>query len=100
MYTRLIPKRRSSLEDITTVTVKLIRAHNDSHSKHIDGGFCTATINRLEELSIDNLSSIFGPNEVCFISQDDKSRVSIGLTAANKQVSLLMNVEYSHFTKS
>ncbi|KZR95939.1 Uncharacterized protein APZ42_009998, partial [Daphnia magna] len=32
--------------------------------------------------------------EVCFVSQDDKCRVPIGLTAANKQSPLLMHVEY------
>lgn len=51
--------------------------------------FCTATIHRLEELA-----SLLGPSHVCFISQDDKARVPIGLTAANKQAPLLMHVEY------
>ena len=37
---------------------------------------------------------MLGPKEVCFISQDDKARVPIGLTAANKQAPLLMHVEY------
>lgn len=92
LYLRLLPKRSSSLEGqrhFTTVPVKLIRAQNDRHEKHIDGQFCTATIRHLEELS-----SILGPNEVCFVSQDDKARVPIGLTAANKQGPLLMHVEY------
>ena len=31
---------------------------------------------------------------MCFISQDDKCRVSIGVTVANKQSPLLMHVEY------
>ena len=35
-----------------------------------------------------------GPNEVCFKSQNDKARVPIGLTAANKQIPWLMHVEY------
>ena len=37
---------------------------------------------------------MLGPREVCFISQDDKARVPIGLTAANKQAPLLRHVEY------
>lgn len=64
-----------------------MRAQNDHNAKHIDGLFATATIKYLEELA-----SILGPNEVCFISQDDKARVPIGLTAANKQSPLLMHV--------
>ncbi|BFZ21940.1 hypothetical protein BsWGS_24979 [Bradybaena similaris] len=92
LYLRLLPRRSSSLEGqrhVSTVPVKLIRAQNDHHAKHIDGLFATATIKHLEELA-----SILGPNEVCFISQDDKARVPIGLTAANKQSPLLMHVEY------
>ena len=34
-----------------------------------------------------------GPDEVCFIRQDDKCRVPIGLTAAKEQSPLLMHVE-------
>ena len=92
VYLRLLPKRSSNLEGkrhVETVPVRLIRAQNDAHSKHIDMHFCTATIKHLEELA-----SILGPNEVFFLSQDDKSRVPIGLTAANKQAPLLMHVEY------
>ncbi|XP_055590410.1 uncharacterized protein LOC129742528 [Uranotaenia lowii] len=48
-----------------------------------------ATIRALEELS-----SILGPSEVGIISQDDKARVAIGLTAANKRSPILMHVEY------
>ena len=37
---------------------------------------------------------MLGSNEVCFVSQDDKARVPIGLTTANKQSPLLMHIEY------
>eukprot|EP00731_Ephydatia_muelleri_P025821 Em0017g904a len=46
VYHRLIPKRSSSLEGkrhVTTVPVKLIRAQNDSHAKHVDQTFCVST---------------------------------------------------------
>lgn len=92
VYTRLIPKRSLSLEGkrhITTVPVRLIRSQNDSHSKHMDGRFCASTLHHLEEIA-----SLLGPSEICFLSQDDKARVPIGLTAANKQAPLLMHVEY------
>ncbi|GBL99358.1 hypothetical protein AVEN_206775-1 [Araneus ventricosus] len=91
VYLRLLPKRSSTLEGkrVLTAPVKLIHAQNDSHLKHIDGQFCVANIKRLEELS-----SFLGPLEVCFISQDDKARVPIGLTAANKQSPLIMHVKY------
>ena len=90
LYLRLQPQCSSSLgkHHVKTVPIKLIRVQND-HAKHVDGEFCTATITHLEELS-----SILGPKEVCFISQDDKCRVPIGVTAANKRSPLLMHVEY------
>lgn len=40
------------------------------------------------------LASILGPNQVCFLSQDDKARVPIGITAAHKQAPMLMYLEY------
>lgn len=93
VYTRLLPKRStSSIEGkrhINTVPVKLIRAQNDSHSKHVDARFCAATIKNVEEVC-----SILGPDVVCFISQDDKARVPLGITAANHQAPILMHMEY------
>ncbi|KAL5491710.1 hypothetical protein EMCRGX_G017057, partial [Ephydatia muelleri] len=91
-YLRLIPRRGNSIEGkrhVVTAPVQLLRSKNDLHCKHIDAAFCFETIKRLEELS-----SMLGPKEVCFLSQDDKARVPIGLTAATMQSPLLMHVEY------
>lgn len=44
--------------------------------------------------NLETLAFILWPQEVSFISQDDKARVPIRLTAANKQAPLLMHVEY------
>ena len=38
--------------------------------------------------------SPFGPTVSAFIGPDDKARVPIDITAANKQAPLLMNVKY------
>lgn len=35
-----------------------------------------------------------GPREVFLLSQDDKARVPIGTTAANKQAPIMMHLEY------
>lgn len=75
IYTRLLPKRSNSFEGkrhVMTVPVKLIRASNDNHAKHPDMYFCTNNIPRLEEIA-----SVLGPSQVCFISQDDKAKVPI-----------------------
>ena len=48
VYLRLIPKRSSSLEGkrhVTTVPVKLIRAQNDFHAKHVNQKFCVPPSN-------------------------------------------------------
>ncbi|CAH2100804.1 unnamed protein product [Euphydryas editha] len=91
-YLRLIPRKSNSAEGrrhVSTVPVKLIRAQTDHHKSHLDSKFAETSIHYLE-----NIASILGPNQVFFISQDDKARVPIGVTAANKQAPLLMHMEY------
>lgn len=91
-YLRLLPRRSNTHEGkrhITTVPVRLCKAQNNHHEQHSDTAFTTASIHSLEELA-----SLLGPHQVAFISQDDKARVPIGVTAANKQSPLLMHVEY------
>lgn len=91
-YLRLLPKNSISSEGkrhVSTVPVRLCKAQNDSHKDHADGRFCTASIRYLE-----SLASLLGPQQVCFLSQDDKARVPIGLKAAQKQSPMLMHVEY------
>lgn len=91
-YLRLLPRRSNSLEGkrhITTVPVRLAKAQNDLHSQHADTAFAACCIDYLLELA-----SVLGPSQTAFISQDDKARVPIGITAANKQSPILMHVEY------
>ncbi|KAG5893520.1 hypothetical protein JTB14_017230 [Gonioctena quinquepunctata] len=91
-YLRLIPRQSNSAEGrthVSTVPVELIRAQNDHHKSHLDSNFAETSIHYLE-----NIASILGPDRVFFISQDDKARVHIGVTAANKQAPLLMHMEY------
>lgn len=71
------------------VPVKLCRGQTDSHKKHPDGQFCTLSIRYLE-----SLASFLGPDQVCFLPQDDKARVPIEITAVQKQSPLVMHVEY------
>ena len=72
VYLRLQPKRRSSHQGkrhINTVPVRLIRAQNAFHKSHPDQRLCQATIRAMDELA-----SLLGPSEVCYISQDHKAR--------------------------
>lgn len=45
--------------------------------------------------ALDELASFLGPNEVAKVSQDDKARVPLGITAATLQAPLLMHLDYA-----
>ena len=92
VYHRLLPRRQNTFQGklhVTTVPVKLCRASNDKRSKNPDRWFAAKSMEHAEELA-----SLFGPAVAVFIGQDDKAHVPIGITAANKQAPLLMNVKY------
>lgn len=37
---------------------------------------------------------LFDPDSVCYLSQDDKARVPLGLPISKKQTALIMHVDY------
>ncbi|GBP12709.1 hypothetical protein EVAR_10348_1 [Eumeta japonica] len=73
---------------VKTAPVRLIRAQEDYHKSHPDTAFSVASIRKLE-----CLASLLG-DDSAFISQDDKARVPISLTAANKQAPFIMHMDY------
>ena len=92
VYFHLLPRNHRSMEGkrhVTTAPVKLYKSQNSKHASHPSTKFARASIRSLEELA-----AILDPAEVTFHSQDDKAKVPIGLTAANKQVTMLMHMEY------
>lgn len=92
LYLRVLPKRIDSVEGrrhVITVPVKLLKPRNVFHVSHKDTQFAIANNRFVEELA-----SLLGPNEVIYLSTDDKSRVPLGITAANKQSTILMHYEY------
>lgn len=89
---RLLPRRVNTEKEkkhVITVPVELCKPDSTLHTKHQDGPFCTATIRNLEPLA-----SILGPEQVFFLSIDDKARVPLGITAANAQAPILMHLDY------
>ena len=45
--------------------------------------------------ALEFVASVFpGPDQVFYLSQGDKARVPLGITAANKQAPILMHVDY------
>ncbi len=92
VYLRLVPRNWATTEGkrhITTANVKLKRAENEEHRQHSDAKFAKATFD-----SLMTLASTLGPHDVACLSQDDKAKVPLGLPAANKQSTILMNLEY------
>lgn len=87
-----MPKRADTIEGRRhkdALPIKLLRPQNSLMKDHVDGHFATATIRYLKDLAV-----MFGSDTVFFLSQDDKARVPIGLTAARKQAPLMMHLEY------
>ena len=74
---------------MTTTPVKLYKSQNSKYASYPSAKFARASFRSLEELA-----AILGPAEVTFHSQNDKAKVPIGLTTANKEVLMLMHMEY------
>ena len=74
---------------VTVAPIKLFRAQNNEHSNHPATKFARATTNILEDFS-----GLLGPKQVTFHCQDDKAKVELGLLAANKEVPILIHMEY------
>ncbi|XP_034253671.1 uncharacterized protein LOC117652688 [Thrips palmi] len=92
VYLHLLPRdptTREGKRHVKTAPVRLVRAQNSTHKTHADGKFATCTIRCLE-----TLAGYLGPNQVLFMSLDDKARVPLGKTAAKVQAPMLMSLEY------
>lgn len=91
-YYHLLPRNASTTDGkrhINTAPVRLIRASNDLHKSHVDQTFAKCTIDHMNELA-----SLLGPFDVAMISQDDKARVPLGVTAAKEQSPIMFHMEY------
>ena len=92
LYLLLIPRRSDTIEGkrhVRTVPVKIRKAQNTLRNKHEDANFCFATKQYMKDIA-----SLFGAKNVILLSVDDKAKVPIGVTAANKQSHLIMHVDY------
>ena len=92
VYLHLLPKNSRTIEGkrhVYTAPVKLFKAQNSKHASHVSTKFARSSIKGLEEIA-----TILGPEEVVFHFMDGKAKVPIGTTAAEKQIPLLMHMEY------
>ena len=88
LYLRLIPRRSDTIErksHVRKVPVKIRKAQNTLRNKHEDANFCFATKKYMKDIA-----SLFGAENDSVLSADDKAKVQIGVTAANKQSPLIM----------
>ena len=91
-YFHLFPRNHRTTEEkrhVATAPIKLYKSQNSKHASHPSTKFSRASIRLPEELA-----AILSPAEVMFHSQDDKTKVPIGLTAATKQAPMFMHMEY------
>ena len=91
-YLRLLPKRgntQEGLRHVQTVPVKLLRPENSLRKENKDRMYAKSIQDDMQALE-----SLFGHDAILYLSNDDKARIGIGVTAANKQANMVMNVEY------
>ncbi|CAF2942534.1 unnamed protein product [Rotaria sp. Silwood2] len=87
-YLRLMPRQLNTSEGkrhVSTIPVKLVRAHNTGRCSHADSYFAAATVEYLKDLA-----TLFGLKSVFVMIQDDNARVPFGIPAAKQQAPLLM----------
>lgn len=90
VYLRLLPRDATNNEGkkhVQTVPVRLVRPENNLRKSHPDRMFAAESFKTGQ-----NIVEFLGPDAAVYISQDDKSSVHIGVTAAKKQGCMLMNM--------
>lgn len=91
-YYRLVPANARHLDGkhhVNTVPVKLARPQSNWRKHHVYAHFAMAVVKNARELA-----HMFGPENVFYLSQDDKAGVPIELPIAKKQDATLMHLEY------
>ena len=92
LYLRLLPRRGNTLEGkrhVQTAPVILLRPENNLRKRNEDRMYAKSVVDDLFEVA-----KMFGPETCLFLSIDDKARVPLGLTCANKQAPIIMHMEY------
>ena len=92
LYLRVLPRRGNTNEGkrhVHTLPIKLLKPQEDDHGKNISTRFCL-----VEDRMMKEITSYLGPEQAVYAGMDDKAKVPLGITAANKQQAILMRVEY------
>ena len=90
LYHRLVPRSPDSNEGkrhVRTVPVKIRKTQNNLRNRYKDANFYFATKQCMKDIA-----SLFAAENVFVSSVGDKEKVTIEVTAATKQYSLVMHV--------
>ena len=91
-YLRLEPKRKDTNQGkkhVYCLPIKLLKPENNLRKVNKDRMYAKSLIDDVHEIG-----SLFGPDCVTFLSNDDKARIALGLVAAKVQSPILMHMEY------
>ena len=85
----MILQRIKDKKHIHTVPVRIFKPQEDEHKEHIATRFC-----RADDRTMREIASYLGPSQVNYIGMDGKSKVPLGIAAANEQQAILMRMDY------
>jgi hypothetical protein len=91
-YLRLQAKRKNSNEGkkhVKCLPIRLLRPENNLRKENIDRMFAKSLVD-----DVHDIYSLFGPDCITFLSNDDKARIALGLPAAKLQTPILMHLEF------
>ena len=74
---------------VRIVPVKIRKATNNLHKKHIDADFTFASKTFLQDIA-----TLLEPESVFVVSIDDKAKVPLRITVATRQAPLVMHIGY------
>ena len=69
--------------------IRLLRPENNLRKENEDRMFAKSIVD-----DVHDIYSLFGPDCITFLSNDDKARIALGLPAAKLQTPILMHLEF------
>ena len=91
-YLRLQAKKKNSNEakrHVKCLPIRLLRPENNLRKENVDRMFAKSLVD-----DVHDVYSLFGPDCITFLSNDDKARIALGLPAAKLQTPILMHLEF------
>ena len=77
-----------------SVPVKLLRPECNLRKSNVDRMYARSIVEDTHDIE-----TLFGHDQVTFLSCDDKARIPLGITAVQKQAPIIMSLEYKVLKK-